>query len=130
MATTLDLTKVPIKVIELFIIFNVGTFSEARLDLHPPGYPLHPGGGGPPHPGFSPMAAAQFMMSHPAAQVATSYSSSPLVVLSLVVLSLVVLSLVVLSSVSGDSFSNSLKFRPIYQVMIFVTIRVHQQKLR
>ena len=120
MATTLDLTKVPIKVIELFIIFNVGTFSEARLDLHPPGYPLHPGGGGPPHPGFSPMAAAQFMMSHPAAQVATSCSLSPLVVLSLVVL----------SSVSGDSFSNSLKFRPICQVMIFVTIRVHQQKLR
>ena len=115
MATTLDLTKVAIKVIEAFIICNVVAFSEARLDLHPPGYPLHPGGGSP-HPGFSPMAAAQFMMSHPAAQVSTSCFSSPLVVLLSV------------SSVSGDSFSNSLKFRPICQVMLFVTIRVYQHR--
>jgi len=56
---------------------HFGSNKEARLDLHPPGYPLHPGGGGPPHPGFSPMAAAQFMMSHPAAQAAFLHQGIP-----------------------------------------------------
>ena len=67
MVTTLDLTKVAIEIIEAYIKFNILALSEARLDTYPHGYPLHHGGS--PHPGFNPMAAAQFMMSHPAAQV-------------------------------------------------------------
>jgi len=54
---------------------HFGSNKEARLDLHPPGYPLHHGGS--PHPGFSPMAAAQFMMSHPAAQAAFLHQGIP-----------------------------------------------------
>ena len=69
MATTLPPTKVAIKIIAAYITdLMCSTFTEARLDLPPPGYPLPPGGAPGPHPGFSPMAAAQFMMS-PAAQV-------------------------------------------------------------
>jgi len=54
---------------------HFGSNKEPRLELHPPGYPLHHGGG--PHPGFSPMAAAQFMMSHPAAQAAFLHQGIP-----------------------------------------------------
>eukprot|EP00090_Calanus_glacialis_P046291 TRINITY_DN9015_c0_g1_i1.p1 TRINITY_DN9015_c0_g1~~TRINITY_DN9015_c0_g1_i1.p1 ORF type:complete len:673 (+),score=131.04 TRINITY_DN9015_c0_g1_i1:378-2396(+) len=54
---------------------HFGSNKEARLDTYPHGYPLHHGGS--PHPGFNPMAAAQFMMSHPAAQAAFLHQGIP-----------------------------------------------------